>query len=313
MDYTVPNYLKWLSIDYQLNFKYFQSNETIQYISPKRGNGPYAKKKWKLVRQIDQGMEKLDFDFPIQGYREILRTSHLFLITLTFARLTTIESAWHKISSHGGELNRFRSNLTKIFGSKATVTIKESQSDGYPAPHILVLIDKPRRVRKHYGNKHDSWRLEDKDTLNRIKSAWQWGFVDVEAVISNDGRYRGYSSPVHYLAKYLTKSLDLSKHPELMNVKKVDEIPEGLRTKVYTQVWNKILKSHDFYVSKAFKDRLNNFKLKTKFGPIQQLIISPWELTSIEIVSTIVRQTHIKDDLNGIEENIILDTTLKRS
>jgi hypothetical protein len=30
-----------------------------------------------------------------------------------------------------------------------------------------------------------------------------------------------------------------------------------LRTAIFTHVWNKILRSRDFYVSKAFKERLD--------------------------------------------------------
>jgi hypothetical protein len=46
-------------------------------------------------------------------------------------------------------LNRFKANLTKIVGSKATIQVKEAQSNGIPAPHILVLVDKPFKAKKH--------------------------------------------------------------------------------------------------------------------------------------------------------------------
>lgn len=86
-----------------------------------------------------------------------------------------------------------------------------------------------------------------------------------------------------------------------MNIKKVNEIPSGLRTKVYTQVWNIILRSHDFYDSKAFKDRLNNYESKTGARPIQQVIISSWEMVSIEIIPSILGQSYTNNKTKRIE------------
>jgi len=260
IDHAINNFFSWLSVDYVLTFENESTKEAFQTISPKRGNKQFAIKKWKKVREINQGMNGLKFDSDIPNHRGLMKNCHLLLAILTFKHDVTIEEAWHMISSHGGELNNFKANLTKIFGSKATITVKEAQSNGYPAPHILILLDRPVRTRRHYGKKGVSWRIDSRSVLERLKSVWKWGFLDVEAVVFQDvGKFKGYRSPVSYLTKYLTKSFDLSQSPNLLNAKRLEDIPNILRTPVFTHVWNKILRSRDFFISKAFKDRLNNF------------------------------------------------------
>ncbi|MHC1680197.1 MAG: hypothetical protein AB9860_02975 [Methanomassiliicoccales archaeon] len=267
-------------MDYLLTFNNETTNESFETISPKRGNKQFAIKKWKKVREINKGMSGLQFDFNIPNTRGLKKKCHLFLVTLTFKQSITREEAWHKISSHGGELNRFRANLTKIFGSKATITIKEAQSNGYPAPHILILLDKPVEAIRHYGKRGISWRISSRRIIDRMKSIWDWGFLDVEAVVFQDNcKYRGYRSPISYLTKYLTKSLDLSEHPDLLNAKGLDDIPKNLHTPVFTHVWNKILRSRDFYVSKDFKDRLNWNCFSIEESADEKH--SPWKLIEI--------------------------------
>jgi|LFRM01.1.fsa_nt_gb hypothetical protein len=283
MDRAVAGFFNWLSTDYLLTFENKVTGETFKTIGPKRGNKPYARRKWQKVNGINEGMDKLRFDFDIAGHRPIVKNCHMLLITTTFDQKVSMDEAWFSISSHGGELNKFRANLTKIFGSKATICVKEAQSNGYPAPHILVLLDRPIRVRRHAGRKKTSWRLESKDTLKRVKGAWKWGFVDVEAVVmASSGKYRGYRTPVNYLSKYLTKHMDLTKYPELQTVRGIEDVPKELRTPVYTHVWNKILRSRDFFVSKAFKQRLNNPEFRP--APIaDEATESDWFLESIEM------------------------------
>lgn len=289
MDRAVAGFFNWLSTDYLLTFENKVTGETFKTIGPKRGNKPYARRKWQKVNGINEGMDKLRFDFDIAGHRPIVKNCHMLLITTTFDQKVSMDEAWFSISSHGGELNKFRANLTKIFGSKATICVKEAQSNGYPAPHILVLLDRPIRVRRHAGRKKTSWRLESKDTLKRVKGAWKWGFVDVEAVVmASSGKYRGYRTPVNYLSKYLTKHMDLTKYPELQTVRGIEDVPKELRTPVYTHVWNKILRSRDFFVSKAFKQRLNNPEFRPSTDAAE-MIESDWFLDSIEMDSGLER------------------------
>lgn len=301
IDHAINNFFSWLSVDYLLTFNNESTNESFETISPKRGNKQFAIKKWKKVREINKGMSGLQFDFNIPNTRGLKKKCHLFLVTLTFKQNITREEAWHKISSHGGELNRFRANLTKIFGSKATITVKEAQSNGYPAPHILILLDKPEDAIRHYGKKGISWRINSRRIIDRMKSIWGWGFLDVEAVVFQDsGKYRGYRSPISYLTKYLTKSLDLSEHPDLLNAKGLDDIPKNLHTPVYTHIWNKILCSRDFYISKAFKNRLNGYiRLSPAHTEITQK--EKWQLIDCEFVP----HSHILHNRNQTDKRKI--------
>lgn len=280
IDQAVTSFFAWLSTDVELTYENSQTGESVKAISPKRGNKQFARKKWKKVQAINEGMKGLQFDFDIPNHRGIYKNCNLILITLTFSHDISMEKAWYLISSRGGELNKFRANLTKILGSKATINVKEAQSNGYPAPHILVLLDKPVKAKKHYGKGGRSWRLESEEVRKRIKDVWTWGHSDIEAVVSSSsGRYKGYRSPVSYLSKYLTKHMDLTKNRELFNARSIKDIPVKMRTPVYTHVWNKILRSRDFYISKAFKERLNNPAFHQD-GP-NAIETNPWQITDI--------------------------------
>jgi len=256
-NHALRNFFHWLSLDYILTFENEETGEQFSKVSPKRGNKEFAKRKWRKVREMNEGMKGLGFDFDATGHRGIYKMTYMVLITLTFRQDISKERAWYLLHTKGQELNRFNARLRKIFGSKATLRVKEAQANGYPAPHILLIVDRPIRVKRHRGKRGFSWRLASRILVNQVKSAWKWGFVDVEAVVIYDGgRYRGYHSPINYLTKYLTKSLDLSDHPELFKAKGMDEIPMELRARVRTHLWNKIARSRDLYISKAFKERL---------------------------------------------------------
>jgi hypothetical protein len=284
MDHAFRNFRDWLSVDTELTFENRESGETISWTGTKRGNRQFAIKKWRKVKLINEGMNGLNFDFEIPHHRSILRKCHLFLITLTFKQDISMERAWFLISAKGGEQNLFKSNLTKIFGSKATITTKEAQSNGYPAPHILVLSDRPIKVVHHHGKNGSSWRIDEGEILDRIKRAWPWGFVDVEAVVSSNGKkYRGYQTPINYLTKYITKNLDVTDYPEMKSAMTIEEIPKKHRTPIFTHIWNKILRSRDFYVSRAFKDRLNSPVFRPKeLDSGTATDCSPWRLISCE-------------------------------
>lgn len=104
----------------------------------------------------------------------------------------------------------------------------------------------------------------------------EMGFSDVEAVIKSDtGKFKGYGSPVNYLWKYLVKSFDVKENAELIQDKNIKDLPPKRRVALYTHLWNKIMLSRDIYVSKAFKDKLNNFPQTTKEKE------SGWELQSV--------------------------------
>ena len=112
----------------------------------------------------------------------MFRDTHLLLITLTFdQKRIAKQDAWQSITSRGKAFNRFSAVISKVFGTKATWKIKEGTASGYPAPHILVFVDRPVRAFNH----KKSWRLQSQEKLERLRKAWPYGFIDVEAVVSN--------------------------------------------------------------------------------------------------------------------------------
>lgn len=282
MNNAISSYFSWLSLDTILIFNNSVTGEVFRALGAKRGNRAYARKKKDLVQKINRGMKNLQFDNEIGNLRSINKNCHLWLITLTFdPKKTSMEKAWYLISNMGGQLNRFKADLTKIFGTKATITVKEAQSNGYPAPHILLLVDRPMRAIRHLGKGGASWRLSERQLKDRIERNWGFGFVDVEAVVSSSrNKFKGYQTPINYVSKYLTKCMDISKYPELKDVESVESIPKELWTAVYTHVWNKILRTKDFYVSKAFKERLNlpRYQEHMKEGKEKE-----WSLDEIEL------------------------------
>jgi hypothetical protein len=151
VDYMEKTYKDWVNEDINLTFIDYETEETREHISPKRGNASYARKKGLMAWEIRKGLDKLELDYPVQGMRSSLfRDTHLFLITLTFdQKKISAQDAWEKLTSKGGALNRFSANLYKVFGTKAKWTIKEGTSSDYPTPHILLFVDKPVHVFRH--------------------------------------------------------------------------------------------------------------------------------------------------------------------
>jgi hypothetical protein len=70
-----------------------------------------------------------------------------------------MEEAWASLRSTPIEgsktphsvLNKLNANITKIFGKHGTLIAKEAQSNGYPAPHMIVVLDRPVMVQRHVG------------------------------------------------------------------------------------------------------------------------------------------------------------------
>lgn len=230
-----------------MTFEEFYSKQSFQILSSKRGNSTYAKKKRKLAWQINQGMKGMEWDYECNNSRNIVRDTHLILITLTFDRkLTSKEKAWHLLTAEGKELNKLQANISKIFGKNATWKIKEGTVSGYPAPHILVMLDRPIRAFRYRG----TWRIQSNSKVERLKEKWKFGFLDVRAIVSNKIKN---SNVIGYLTKYLTKFVSFKYEPG--KKVKVDDLGKEA-TAILTNVWNKVYRSRDV-LSKSFKQRLN--------------------------------------------------------
>ena len=258
-DDLVASYREWKSTDVVLTFQK-EGEEDIEVVGAKRGNRPYAIKKWKKWKQLHGGMDLLKWDHEIPNSRKhVKRKTHLLFITPTFARDRSIQEAWRLCTSKGQALNIFSAKLYKILGNKAKFTVKEAQSSGYPAPHILCIIDRPVTAFKH--NKY--WRVQNRQIVQQIKQAWPYGHCDIQACV--DGRIEG-RGVMSYIMKYQTKTVD------------VDYLsPKQLNIAELTHSWNKIYGMRDV-VSKQFAQRLNTLHVE----PVEDEGPSGWELASIE-------------------------------
>lgn len=151
----------------------FYNNDNHEfYYAPvaKRGNWCYALKKAKVRDEISEAMSKIVFDEPVPGFRNLRRTRLLF-VTLTFDhKRFTAEEAWAALKSTRPEgmtnlynvINGFDANISKILGTHGKLVSKEAQASGYPAPHLLIVLDEPVIVRrKKIGGDLVRWYIDD--------------------------------------------------------------------------------------------------------------------------------------------------------
>ena len=137
----------------------------------KRGNLQYAIKKRKVRDEISEAIDEAIIDKPVPGHRS-LRYTNMVFVTLTFdPRKFTSEQAWAALKSTRPEgatneynvINRFDANISKILGTHGKLVSKEAQANGYPAPHILIVLDRPVVVRrKKIKGNIVKWYLDDR-------------------------------------------------------------------------------------------------------------------------------------------------------
>ncbi len=200
----------------------------------RRGNRQYAMKKARQRDAFLEGIGRKVLDHP-HGSNPNYRDTQALLITVTFDKKRfTKEESWTHLSSteiegsdiKTGVLNDLTSNLRDIFGPLCKITVKEAQEDGYPAPHMIVFLDRPVTVKLHKGRYGQSWRIVDPRILRRIgkdpalrrlsrknhvdairlNPIWKYGFIDIQGIVKED-RFRNRRDAVSYAYKYLTKSL----------------------------------------------------------------------------------------------------------
>lgn len=254
-DDLVRAYRNWRNEDVILHFQN-EDGEFVEVIGAKRGNLPYAKKKRKKYRRLQAGMDGLVWDYDVPGSRKhVRRKTHLLFITTTFSRDISAQEAWRLITSRGKALNQFSAKLYKILGNKATFKAKEAQSSGYPAPHILCILDKPVMAYRHNGK----WRVQDREIVDKVKAAWPYGYVDIQACVGGKVEGRGVMS---YVMKYVTKTTD-------------DYTPKAKTIAELTHAWQKVYGIRDV-VSKQFMERLNFHAVEPTASP------SGWKIIEIE-------------------------------
>lgn len=167
-EYLQSTMMDWLeSKDYN-HFKNLNGTDIFSLVC-KRGNIVYATRKSVKMDGMIELLNRGEFDYPI-GSSGLYRMSRILFVTVNFDKKRfTKEEAWASLRSvpiEGAEhkygfINNLDANLSKIFGTHGKLVCRESQEDGYPAPHMLLILDKPVRIKFHKGQMGDSWRIDE--------------------------------------------------------------------------------------------------------------------------------------------------------
>ncbi len=293
-DYIQATNLDWMeSEDY--NIFTDPNGKEIYALSPKRGNVVYATRKTLQKNSLVKAVEDKEFDFPIANSQKYRMTKLLF-VTLSFdPTLVSPEWAWAMLRSSPVErldykynvLNRFDANLSKIFGKHGRLVCKEAQANGYPAPHMIIVLDEPVRVELRNGRNGPKWRLYDPKVLRRIgKSSdlrrlafkdhrkairmnpiWKYGFVDFEGIVKGY-RFKNKKNAMSYPFKYLTKCLTQDSSFSISDVDSINEIKDpAKRTILFTHLGNKCFRTRDITFGKGFKNRIGLLPPEKKSKP----------------------------------------------
>ena len=266
----------------------FYSNETHEfYYAPvaKRGNMHYAVRNAALCDEIFEAMSGIVFDEPVPGFRNLRRTRLLF-VTLTFdQKKFTPEEAWAALKSTRLEdmdniynvINRFAANISKIFGTNGKLVSKEAQANGYPTPHLLIVLDKPVLVRrKKIKGDLSKWYIENPELLKRLgkdeesrmlsrtnhqaaiesNPVWKYGFFDIEGVVSNQ-KFGGRKNLCAYLFKYMAKCITKDNCHSTSSLRTIKDCKDHkLLIALYTHLCNKCFRNRDITYGKGFRTRI---------------------------------------------------------
>ena len=274
----------------------FYNNETHEfYYAPvaKRGNMYYAVRKAALCDEISEAMSGIVFDEPVPGFRNLRKTRLLF-VTLTFdPRKFTAEEAWAALKSTRPEdmdniynvINGFAANISKIFGTNGKLVSKEAQANGYPAPHLLIVLDEPVLVRrKKIKGDLSKWYIEDPEFLRRLgkdeesrravredycaaidsNPVWKHGFFDIEGVVS-DQKFGGRKNVCAYLFKYMAKCITKDHCHSTSSLRTIKDCKDHkLLIALYTHLCNKCFRNRDITYGKGFKTRIGLLQKQQK-------------------------------------------------
>jgi len=323
--------LDWIESEDYNKFTNLETGEIIYAQSAKRGNVVYATRKTKKRDALKNALEGKVFDYPVKGFRN-RRMTRLLLCTVNFDRSKfTCEEAWAALRSTPIEgldytynvINKLNANISKIFGKHGTLTSKEAQSSGYPAPHLIFILDEPVMVQRHVGKDgHVSWRLCDSRILDRIGKGismrklcrkdyrsvidrnpiWKHGFIDFEGIVSEEGSRSGRDAityPFKYLVKCLTEGgkNSIKDVPDINSVKDKDK-----RTMLFTHLGNKCFRTRDVSFGKGFKDRVGMLPEAKNEGPSEWKRIRTMADYEYNFISAVNEQRSIQRFKNIMAE-----------
>lgn len=315
-DWLQETFLDYVEKQVCIEFYNTETHEFFYALVAKRGNLQYAIKKGAVRDEISEAMSGIVFDEPVPGFRNLRRTRLLF-VTLTFdPRKFTAEEAWASLKSTRPEgmdniynvINGFAANISKIFGTNGKLVSKEAQANGYPAPHLLIILDEPVLVRrkkvkgdivkwyiddpaflKRLGKDGESRKLVRSDYMAAIDSnpVWKHGFFDIEGVVS-DQRFNGRKNVCAYLFKYMSKCLTKDHCHSTSSLRTIKDCKDhNLLVALHTHMCNKCFRNRDITYGKGFRERIGLLRERQVEKDREK---SPWTYLGMVDESTVLER-----------------------
>lgn len=241
------------------------TGEYIFPMTPFRGNKSYARKKRKRMQPIFDSFRDKDMSIPVRGSRSSeKRLCYGIMITLTYTREYSEEKftkqgfpikrwSWFKAWGSITKLvNQLKMEISRIIGengqaSYGSCLVKEGCVDMYPAPHLIILFDKPVLAHR-YGKQ---WLLggerNDRSLVNSIQAAWEriaGSHCKINAITSAGG--------LAYAFKYVMKSIDL-------DISDLDKMTHEQAVCLNTHM-NQSLHNQRDVISRSFLEKLDCVK-----------------------------------------------------
>ena len=138
-------------------------------------------------------------------FRNNMAETQDFLFTFTYDHNDyTIDEANARVSN---DLKKMRTYIHRIFDSRfGTITSYESTKSGYPAPHMIVRLDRSYPVFSHLNKEtlRRSWHLTDKEMKEKLQTKWKMiggGWCDIKGIVDDESD--SISAKIGYSFKYL--------------------------------------------------------------------------------------------------------------
>jgi hypothetical protein len=268
------NFNEYAIIEYQVidaKHENVISNKVFAVKTRKRGNT-----KWlKSVKSKLYGLA----DYLASDLTQFHKRSNLLFITFTYdPKRFSFKEAWLKGSYY---FNNGITNLRNKFGDIDYVKVVEVMADGKIHFHMIAHFKKTSfEIFRHRSKKTGkiTWRIKDKDTLDRIKSCWKMGFPDVQAVYGKKGVIYYVNKALSYLDKdsimIVTNSInELSKKygniktmREIMSNEKllnelVEEIEKSKKQVILGLALASLYRRQSYALSRFFYSLIRNKKL----------------------------------------------------
>jgi hypothetical protein len=257
------NYEAFLSTASINTFVDLAGGDKVRSLAPKRGNQAYARRQRKKIKSIIDDMSRLQWEITRPG-----RGTHLgcmmFLATFTYdQKKISAFDAWKNISK---DVASTKVQIKRALNADhiRTFLVKEGTLGDYPAPHMLIIVDRPVECVRYRGKKGIKYIIASRRQFEQVKRTWKNGFLDIQAV---KGAKIGRRSAIAYLGKYLVKAVDVT-----------DKESVGFRT----MAWLKHYNLRTMHISSAFKEMLNPARLDTILHESQQKNSHLWVFDSVE-------------------------------